>query len=108
MIGGINSSIKKRIVLVEERFIFEALGRLSAEALHPDCASDDSAERFQTQVLLEMMRRVIRYLRISAKIFVRRLLSPLIGSSPDGKCLPPEVFLWQAPRARSKWFGLAT
>jgi hypothetical protein len=52
---------------------------------HPDSPFDRSAERFQTQILLEIFRRPITDFLICVKIFVRWIRSPLIGSSPVGK-----------------------
>jgi hypothetical protein len=106
MIGGINSSMQNRITLVDERFIYKALGSFVADAHHPDRPSDRSAERLQTQILLEIFRRPTRHFMICAKIFVRWILSPLIGSSPVEKWAPPHVFLGCERLCRSNWFGL--
>ncbi len=61
MIGGINSSMQNRITLVDQRFIYKALGSFVADAHHPDRPSDRSAERLQTQILLEIFRRPTRH-----------------------------------------------
>jgi hypothetical protein len=108
MIGGINSSMQNRIALVDERFICEALGSFVADAHHPDHPSDRSAERYQTQILLEIFPRPLRHFLICAKILVRRILSPLIGSSPDRNWPLPDVFLFRKRLCRSIWFGLPT
>jgi hypothetical protein len=108
MIGGINSSMQNRIALVDERFISEASGSFVGDAHHPDRPSDRSAERLQTQILLEIFRRPIRHFLICAKIFVGWILSPLIGSSPGGKWPPPEVFLCHERLCRSDGYGLPT
>jgi hypothetical protein len=64
MIGGINSSMQNRIALVDERFISEALSSFVADADHALCPSDRSVERFQTQILLEIILRPIRHFLI--------------------------------------------
>jgi hypothetical protein len=92
-IGGISSSIQNRIAFVDERFIAEALGSFGADSQHPDRPFDRSAERVQTQILLEIFLRSVRHFPISVKIFLRRLRRPLIGFSPGRRWPPPDVFL---------------
>jgi hypothetical protein len=92
-IGGISSSIQNRIAFVDERFITEGLGSFGADSHHPDRPSDRSADRVQTQILLEIFLRSVRHFLICAKIFLRRLRRPLIGFSPGRRWPPPDVFL---------------
>jgi hypothetical protein len=47
-------------LLVDEPFIFEALGSFIAVAHQPDCPSDRSAARSPTQIPLEMFLCTIR------------------------------------------------
>jgi hypothetical protein len=68
MIGGINSSMQNRIALVDARFISKALSSFVADANHPDCPSDRSAERFQTQFPLEIFLCPVRHFLICGKI----------------------------------------
>src|ERR1700730_19191603 len=93
MIGGINSSIQNRIALVDERFISETLSSFVADAGHPDCPSNRSAGRFQTQISLEIVFRSIRHLPVCPKIFVSRIFSPLIGCSAGSKWPPADAVL---------------
>ena len=59
--------MQNRIALVDERFISEALSSFVDDADHPDCPSDRSAGRLQTQIPLAIVLRPIRHFLICAK-----------------------------------------
>src|ERR1700751_5311341 len=94
MIGGINSSMQNRIALVDERFISKALSSFVAGADHPDCPSDCSAERLQTQILPAIVPRAIQRLLIWPKNFCETaslLADWLFGGQ---NAATSSVFLW--------------
>ncbi len=110
MIGGINSSMQNRIALVDERFISEASGSFVSSVTRtirialPIVARSVSELKFRSRYSVVP----IRHFLICAQIFVRWVLSPLIGSSPGGKWPPPDVFLRHERLCRSDGFGLPT
>jgi hypothetical protein len=105
--GEINLLTQNRIALVDERFISEAMGSFIADA--------------DLQIVFPIVARSVFKLKLCSKYFfvrsaflicgknvVRRILSPLIGSSPGGKRPPPDAFLSYERLCRSDGSGMPT